>query len=58
MKKLTLSEQNHIFGGYDADECRRVQGVANEYEKMQKAGFKISDQAWDNWADEYNMYCI
>ncbi len=58
MKKLTLSEQSHVVGGFDADECRRVQGVASKYEEMQTAGFKISKEAWNNWTNEYNMYCI
>lgn len=36
MKKLTISEQSHVVGGYNADECRRVQAVAATYEKCRR----------------------
>lgn len=57
MRKLTLSEQSHIFGGYDADQCRRVQAVGSAYDEMQKNGFIVSDDAWDKWCEEYMKYC-
>ena len=49
MKKLTISEQSHVVGGYNADECRRVQAVAATYEKMQDNKLSVSNEAWNKW---------
>jgi len=58
MKKLSITELSHVFGGYDRDECRRVQAVAATYSHMQDAGYQISDDAWDRWADDFDAYCV
>lgn len=57
MRKLTLSEQSHILGGYDADQCRRVQAVGSTYAEMQEKGYAVSNEAWDSWCDDYKKYC-
>lgn len=57
MRKLTLSEQSHILGGYDADQCRRVQAFGSTYAEMQEKGYAVSDEAWDSWCDDYMKYC-
>lgn len=57
MKKLTISEQSHVVGGYNADESRRVQAVAATYEKMQKNKLPVSNEAWNKWNEEYDLYC-
>lgn len=57
MKKLTISEQSHVVGGYNADECRRVQAVAATYKKMQKNKLPVSNEAWNKWNEEYDLYC-
>ncbi len=57
MKKLTISEQSHVVGGYNADECRRVQAVAATYEKMQENNLPVSNEAWNKWNEEYDLYC-
>lgn len=57
MKKLTISEQSHVVGGYNADECHRVQAVAATYEKMQENKLPVSNEAWNKWNEEYDLYC-
>lgn len=57
MKKSTISEQSHVVGGYNADEFRRVQAVAATYEKMQKNKLPVSNEAWNKWNEEYDLYC-
>ena len=57
MKKLTISEQSHVVGGYNADECRRVQAVAATYEKRQENKLPVSNEAWNKWNEEYDLYC-
>ncbi|WP_302428609.1 hypothetical protein [uncultured Prevotella sp.] len=58
MRKLTFSEQSHIFGGYDAEECRRIQAIGSTYDEMQKNGYDVSDDAWETWCDDYEKYCL
>lgn len=42
MKKLTLSEQSHVVGGYNDEKCKELQGDASQG--------TVKD--WDAWADK------
>ncbi len=48
MKKLTLSEQSHIVGGYNDAQCKEVQAAASRGQ--------VKD--WDAWADSYFAHCV
>lgn len=54
MKKLSFSEQSNILGGYSAAECKAVQALADTYAKE---GIH-DDDAWDEWCDLYDKYCV
>lgn len=44
MKKLTLSEQSHVVGGYNDEKCKELQGNASQG--------TVKD--WDAWADSFH----
>ena len=48
MKKLTLSEQSHVVGGYNDENCKKIQGESSRGE--------VKD--WDAWADSFMEDCV
>ncbi len=48
MKKLTLSEQGHIVGGYNDANCKKIQAAASRGQ--------VRD--WDAWADSFMENCV
>ena len=58
MKKLTREEQARVMGGYDEQECHRVQELAAYYFRLEMEGFQINPEWWDDWADEFDLYCM
>lgn len=57
MKKLTLTEQSHILGGYDEEKCKEVQKEADELSDKQDNGEEVDDKDWDAWSEKYLEYC-
>lgn len=53
MKKLSLSEQHQILGGFDEKKCAEIQELANKY------GSTMDDWDWDNlWIPAYYEFCV
>lgn len=48
MKRLTLSEQSHVVGGYNDEKCKELQGDASQG----------TVQDWDAWADSFMENCV